>query len=311
MATICDRWRLSNKEQDRATWLVAHHGRLTGAASLRWSVVQPLLVAPGAIELVALHAAEGAVAESAVADRFAADVEFCRTRLALPPEELNPQPLIGGDDLSAHGVPKGAIYRTLLERVRNAQLDGEICDRVEALKLVDRLLAEGGPHRIPSAMTRCGSVAPRQSCRGGLRSFVLGFYPAIWSLGGRIEWKSTISAWYSVGCTFCRRLSPWAVRSLCVALLPAVAELPESQRPALHEAIRSRWSKWVMGAILFLLISGFYNFFTLTGRYQLPKAYHMLFGIKFLLALAIFTLASFLTGRTAVAQRMRQNARPG
>jgi uncharacterized membrane protein len=94
-----------------------------------------------------------------------------------------------------------------------------------------------------------------------------------------------------------------------MALLPSLAEVPDAQRAALHEAIRSRWSKWIMGAILLLLISGFYNFFTLNSRYKLPPAYQMLFGIKFLLALAIFTLASFLSGRTAVAQRMRQNAR--
>jgi uncharacterized membrane protein len=94
-----------------------------------------------------------------------------------------------------------------------------------------------------------------------------------------------------------------------MALLPALSEVPDAQRATLHEAIRSRWSKWIMGAILLLLISGFYNFFTLTSRYKLPPAYHMLFGIKFLLALAIFTLASFLSGRTAIAQRMRQNAR--
>lgn len=93
------------------------------------------------------------------------------------------------------------------------------------------------------------------------------------------------------------------------AILPAVGEISESQRAAFQEAVRSRWSKWIMGAITLLLISGFYNFFTLNARYQLPKQYQMLFGIKFLLALAIFALASLLSGRTPVAQKMRANAR--
>ena len=93
------------------------------------------------------------------------------------------------------------------------------------------------------------------------------------------------------------------------AILPAVGEISESQRGAFQEAVRSRWSKWVMGAITLLLVSGFYNFFTLNARYQLPKQYQMLFGIKFLLALAIFALASFLSGRTPIAQKMRANAR--
>jgi uncharacterized membrane protein len=114
------------------------------------------------------------------------------------------------------------------------------------------------------------------------------------------RWLHILPAIVAVGGT----IFMWA------ALHPALGELPDSQRKALQEAVRARWSKWVMGAILLLLVSGFYNFFALTNRYQLPKVYHMLFGIKFLLALAIFTLASFLTGRTAVAQRMRANARP-
>jgi uncharacterized membrane protein len=114
------------------------------------------------------------------------------------------------------------------------------------------------------------------------------------------RWMHILPAIIAVGGT----IFMWA------ALHPAVSELPESQRPALRESIRSRWAKWVMGSILFLLVSGFYNFFTLVHRYDLPKVYQMLFGIKFLLALAIFTLASFLTGRTAVAQRIRANAGP-
>ncbi len=95
-----------------------------------------------------------------------------------------------------------------------------------------------------------------------------------------------------------------------MALLPAVTALPDSERPKFHEAVRSRWSKWVAGAILFLLVSGFYNYFYYTRTYTLPPVYHMLFGIKFLLALGVFALASILSGRSALAQRLRQNPRP-
>lgn len=94
------------------------------------------------------------------------------------------------------------------------------------------------------------------------------------------------------------------------ALLPTVSQLPDAERQRVHDGVRSRWSKWVMGSIAFLLVSGLFNFFMIINRYDLPKpAYHALFGIKFLLALAIFTVASFFVGRTSVAQRMRSNAR--
>ena len=52
-------------------------------------------------------------------------------------DELNPPPLLTGDDLIAHGVPRGKEYHTLLEAVRDAQLNKTISTRTEALALVD------------------------------------------------------------------------------------------------------------------------------------------------------------------------------
>jgi uncharacterized membrane protein len=94
-----------------------------------------------------------------------------------------------------------------------------------------------------------------------------------------------------------------------MALLPAAATLPEKERERLAEEVRSRWAKWVMAAILFLLISGFYNYFRYHQMYNLPGAYQMLFGIKFLLALAIFFLASVLSGRSEATEFFRSEPR--
>ncbi|MBI2827165.1 MAG: CCA tRNA nucleotidyltransferase [Planctomycetia bacterium] len=139
---ICERWRLSNKEHDAATWLLAHHGLLAGAAPQRWSKLQPLLISPDIHELVALHQAEALAVGGDTAARGAVDAAYCREQLARPMEELNPPPLLDGNDLVAHGVPRGEIYRWLLESVRAAQLDGEVTAKREALVLVDRLLDE-------------------------------------------------------------------------------------------------------------------------------------------------------------------------
>ncbi len=140
--TICDRWKLSNKERDRVCWLLQHRRCLSGAAQQRWSELQPLLVSPGAHDLIALHEAEGRAGDSSETSRAAADAAFCRAQLARPAAELDPPPILGGHDLIAHGVPKGNIYKVLLDRVRAAQLDGEVRTRDEALSLVDRLLRE-------------------------------------------------------------------------------------------------------------------------------------------------------------------------
>jgi uncharacterized membrane protein len=100
------------------------------------------------------------------------------------------------------------------------------------------------------------------------------------------------------------------------ALLPSMSILPEEHRKSLQDALRSRWSKVVMAAILLLLVSGLYNFFViLRGLAANPHAaeikgmYHAFFGIKVLLALAIFFIASALVGRSAAFDKMRANAR--
>lgn len=138
VAAVCRRWKLTNDETERTAWLAQNATTLDMAAAMPWSRLQRLLIHPGAGELVALQAARAATGE---ADQ--ATVAKCRQFLAWPPEKLNPPPLITGDDLLAHGVPQGPIYRVLLEQVRDAQLDNHLATREEALRLVDRLILEG------------------------------------------------------------------------------------------------------------------------------------------------------------------------
>ena len=97
-----------------------------------------------------------------------------------------------------------------------------------------------------------------------------------------------------------------------MALVPSLAVLSDDQRKHLHEQVRSRWVKFVMGAILFLIVSGIYNFLRRNNAgfdADSKRLYHMLFGIKVLLALVIFFVASALTGRAAGLARFRQNAK--
>lgn len=133
---VCKRWRLSNFNTDRTCWLVTHHAALDHARTERWSKVQRLLAADGVDDLLALGEAR---APSGGADEIA----WCRTRMAELGEELDPPMLLTGDDLIRHGIPVGPAYRGLLRQVRDAQLDGEIRTRADALALVDQLVKEG------------------------------------------------------------------------------------------------------------------------------------------------------------------------
>lgn len=138
---IARRWRLSSKEISRVAWLVEHYAELDRARLRPWSEIQAFFVADGINDLLALLDARthtGAVNPEEVA--------WCRRQRARPEHELNPAPLINGDDLQNHGIPRGPVYRKLLERVRAAQLDRIIDSREAALALVDRIVREETSH---------------------------------------------------------------------------------------------------------------------------------------------------------------------
>ena len=92
-----------------------------------------------------------------------------------------------------------------------------------------------------------------------------------------------------------------------LVLVPAAAELPDAEHAALKERVQRRWKRIVMIGILLLLISGFYNYLQVTApAHQGVGRYHMLMGIKILLAFVVFFLASVMTGRSATFEKMRQ-----
>ena len=97
------------------------------------------------------------------------------------------------------------------------------------------------------------------------------------------------------------------------ALRPVVVTLPPDTKTTIHEQVRSRWSKFVMLTTLLILVSGITNL-ALAGRFEyepifgMPKGYHILVGVKFLLALPIFFIAALMTGRTNLAKKIQNNA---
>ena len=66
--------------------------------------------------------------------------DFARGKLrSLPAEQIRPQPLITGDDLIAAGHSPGPQFKDLLTAVEDAQLEGSISTKEEAMALVKRL----------------------------------------------------------------------------------------------------------------------------------------------------------------------------
>ncbi|MEX0641071.1 MAG: CCA tRNA nucleotidyltransferase [Pirellulales bacterium] len=131
---VCRGLRLSTDEINQTAWLVQYAPLVDEAHRAPWPLVQRVLCSPGAGELVALAEAR---AKAGLAGMEG--VNFCREKLALPIDQWNPPPLVTGDDLLARGVPEGKIYRVVLDKVRDAQLLGQVSTRDDALALVDRL----------------------------------------------------------------------------------------------------------------------------------------------------------------------------
>ncbi len=94
----------------------------------------------------------------------------------------------------------------------------------------------------------------------------------------------------------------------CV-LIPAAEELPDDVHESFRERLLARWRKLVGMGIGLLMISGFYNYIVVSiplMKEQSDKGlYHMLVGIKILLAFVIFFLASALSGRSPKFEGLR------
>jgi len=124
------RFRFTNKEVDRTVWLVRVLPQIEKADKILWPQLQRLLVHEGAGELVAVA--------TAIWGDDHRGVQECRLRLALPAEELDPEPLVTGKDLIAHGIQPGPNFGQIMEQIRNAQLLGDIGTREQALELADQ-----------------------------------------------------------------------------------------------------------------------------------------------------------------------------
>ena len=137
---LCQRLKLSNAERERVTWLVEKHQYLADARQMRTSRLKPILAHPGIRELLALHRAD-----ALASDRSVDHVEYCEQLLKeWTAADLIPPPLLTGDDLKQRGLEPGPHFKTLLDAVREAQLDGTIETAEQAWELVERLLKQPG-----------------------------------------------------------------------------------------------------------------------------------------------------------------------
>ncbi len=126
--------RFTNKEIERASWLVTNLANVEQAPDLPWPQLQRIAIHDGASELHTL-------AIAALGAEHPGVQEFQATQ-RLPAEKLNPPPLVSGDDLLAHGLRPGRNFGKLLTAIRDAQLMEDIGNQQQALEFAEQWLKD-------------------------------------------------------------------------------------------------------------------------------------------------------------------------
>jgi len=135
---ICRRLRTSNSVRERVVWLVKNHMVLKDIGNMRRSTKVRLFSHPGFPELLELHRAD-ALASHGRLEEYEMALREYREFLSQPPP---PKRLITGHDLISIGLKPGPIFSELLSMVEDAQLEGRISTKEEAMELVLSRLRE-------------------------------------------------------------------------------------------------------------------------------------------------------------------------
>jgi poly(A) polymerase len=129
---ICGRLRLSNEQTELVVELVRDHLRFKDVRQMRESTLKRFLRRPGFPEHLELHRLDCLASHGDLTLW-----EFCKKKLAeIGPEEMRPERLLTGDDLIEKGYPPGPLFSKILALLEDAQLEGRIKSREEAMEWV-------------------------------------------------------------------------------------------------------------------------------------------------------------------------------
>jgi poly(A) polymerase len=137
--TVLNRLRFSNDDAEQILALIKHHMQFGDVMKMKQSTLKRFLRLPHFEEHLALHRADVLSSHGAMGM-----YEFARKHYdELGEEEIRPRLLLTGEDLIAAGYKPGPAFRTMLETAEDAQLEGAIATREQALRLVQERF--GGP----------------------------------------------------------------------------------------------------------------------------------------------------------------------
>jgi poly(A) polymerase len=132
---ICKRLRFSGEDTEQVKALVANHMKFKDVAQMRKSTLKRFVRQPRFDEHLELHRLDCGASHGRL-DAY----EAVRKLLAeTPPEQVRPARLLTGDDLKDMGYSPGPEFQRILTALEDAQLEGLIQTRDEAISLVNRI----------------------------------------------------------------------------------------------------------------------------------------------------------------------------
>ena len=134
---ICRRLRFSNEDTAQIAALVANHMRFKDVLQMKPATLKRFVRLDHFEEHLELHHLD-CLSSNGNLDNY----DFMRRFFAeTPPEQVRPPRLLTGDDLVRLGYRPGPTFKTILEAVEEAQLDGTLQSREDALRLVQARFA--------------------------------------------------------------------------------------------------------------------------------------------------------------------------
>jgi poly(A) polymerase len=131
---ICNRLRMSGDETAQICSLVAQHMKFPELPRMRPATLKKFLRQDRIAEHLEMHRLD-----CLASHRDLSLYDFAQTRLReIPPGQIRPAPLLTGNDLIAAGYAPGPQFKAMLAELEDAQLDGAIASREDALEFVRR-----------------------------------------------------------------------------------------------------------------------------------------------------------------------------
>ena len=146
---ICGRLRFSNQDVDQILSLIANHMRFKDVSRMRASTLKRFIRLPQFDEHLALHRLD-----CLSSHRHLDAYDFVRRTLEeTPVEEMRPVRLLTGNDLQSLGYQPGPLFSKILRSLEDAQLEGQVRSREDAIAFVAQHYGEKTPgmRKISSA----------------------------------------------------------------------------------------------------------------------------------------------------------------